>query len=66
MKGIIAMKACLATLTILATLLLPMSVNAQVTFERSYGGTEDDGGQAVVQTDDGGYYVVGYTAPTPL
>jgi hypothetical protein len=52
------MKACLTTL---ATLLLPLSLHAQITFERTYGGTEDDGGQSVVQTADGGYYVVGYT-----
>jgi hypothetical protein len=51
----------LTTLTILAALLLPLSLHAQITFERTYGGTEDDGGQSVVQTADGGYYVVGYT-----
>jgi hypothetical protein len=50
--------------TTLAALLLPLSLRAQITFQRTYGGTEDDGGQAVVQTADGGYYVVGYTFST--
>jgi hypothetical protein len=45
----------------LASFLLPSFLHAQITFQRTYGGTEDDGGQAVVQTADGGYYVVGYT-----
>ena len=58
------MKTCLTTLAIPAALLLPLSLPAQVTFERTYGGTEDDGGQSVVQTVDGGYYVVGYTFST--
>ncbi len=40
---------------------MPLSLHAQITFQRTYGGTEDDGGQSVVQTADGGYYVVGYT-----
>jgi hypothetical protein len=49
------------TLMILAALILPLSLKAQITFQRAYGGSEDDGGQSVVQTADGGYYVVGYT-----
>jgi hypothetical protein len=55
------MKARLTTLAALAALMLPLSLHAQITFQRTYGGTEDDGGQSVVQTADGGYYVVGYT-----
>jgi hypothetical protein len=58
------MKARLTALTIPAVLLLPLSLYAQITFERTYGGTEDDGGQSVVQTAEGGYYVVGYTYST--
>ncbi len=58
------MKAQLTVLTALAALLLPLPLKAQITFERTYGGTEDDGGQSVVQTADGGYYVVGYTFST--
>jgi len=57
-------KARLIALAALATLLLPSSLQAQITFERTYGGTEDDGGQSVVQTAGGGYYVVGYTFST--
>ncbi|MBN2465447.1 T9SS type A sorting domain-containing protein [candidate division WOR-3 bacterium] len=51
------MKASLVTLLVL----MPLTLFAQVTFERTYGGTEDDGAQAVVQAAAGGYYVVGYT-----
>jgi hypothetical protein len=51
-------------LTTIATLLLTLPLRAQITFQRTYGGTEDDGGQSVVQTADGGYYVVGYTFST--
>jgi hypothetical protein len=47
-------------LSILASFLLTLHLHAQITFERTYGGTEDDGGQSVVQTADGGYFVVGY------
>jgi len=53
-----------ARLTTLAALLLPMFLHAQITFQRTYGGDADDGGQSVVQTADGGYYVVGYTFST--
>ncbi len=45
----------------LAAILLPSFLHAQITFQRTYGDTADDGGQSVVQTADGGYYVVGYT-----
>jgi hypothetical protein len=48
-------------LVVLAILMLPLYLKAQITFQRTYGGTEDDGGQSVVETADGGYYVVGYT-----
>ncbi|MCX6842355.1 MAG: T9SS type A sorting domain-containing protein [candidate division WOR-3 bacterium] len=58
------MKAQLTVLTALAALLLPLPLKAQITFERTYGGTDNDGAQAVVQTTDGGYYVVGYTYST--
>ena len=34
---------------------------SQITFERHYGGSADDGGNCVMQTDDGGYLVAGYT-----
>ena len=47
--------------SILAALALPLSLHAQITFQRTYGGTADDGAQAVVQNEAGGYYVVGYT-----
>jgi hypothetical protein len=64
MEGVITMKGRLTTLTFFVALLMPLSLHAQITFERTYGGTEDDGGQSVVQTADGGYYVVGYTFST--
>jgi hypothetical protein len=58
------MRTQLTVLTALAALLLPFPLKAQITFERTYGGTDNDGAQAVVQTLDGGYYVVGYTYST--
>ena len=54
------MKAQLTILSALAALLLPLSLQAQITFERTYGGPADDGAQAVLQTADGGYFIVGY------
>ena len=58
------MKARVTAFTILAAFVLPLSLPAQITFERTYGGTDNDGAQSVVQTADGGYYVVGYTYST--
>lgn len=34
---------------------------AQIMFERTYGGSNTDGGSCVIQTDDNGYMVVGHT-----
>ena len=42
-------------------LLVTQSVVAQIMFQSHYGGTADDGGSSVLQTNDGGYLVVGYT-----
>lgn len=42
-------------------LIFPGSSVSQITFERNYGGTEDDIGQCVRQTADGGYIIGGYT-----
>ena len=55
------MKARLTTLTILAALVLPLSLHAQITFERTYGGDSLDLGLSVMQTPDGGYILVGNT-----
>jgi hypothetical protein len=48
-------------LCITALLILPTTLPAQITFERTYGGAEVDGGRAVQQTVDGGYVIAGYT-----
>ncbi|MCX6841449.1 MAG: T9SS type A sorting domain-containing protein [candidate division WOR-3 bacterium] len=45
----------------LAAILVPSSLTAQTTFQRTYGGTESDQGYSVQQTDDNGYIIVGYT-----
>jgi len=50
------------TLTlILVSLFAPLSLAAQITFERSYGGIEFDWGRSVQQTQDGGYIIGGQT-----
>ena len=35
------------------------AADAQILFQRHYGGTLDDGGSSVLQTDDGGYIIAG-------
>lgn len=48
-------------LTFVLALLVPLAAGAQISFERTYGGSDDDIGHSVTQTDDGGYIVAGYT-----
>ena len=45
----------------LAAILLPSPLPAQITFQRTYGGTDGDAGFSVQQTSDSGYIVAGYT-----
>ncbi len=37
------------------------SADTNITFVKTYGGTKNDSGQAVVNTTDGGYAILGYT-----
>ena len=45
----------------LAAILMPSSLTAQITFQRTYGGTGWDQGCSVQMTRDGGYIVAGAT-----
>jgi hypothetical protein len=45
----------------LAAILVPSSLPAQITFERTYGGALGDGGGSIQQTADGGYIITGST-----
>jgi len=42
-------------------LLTTQVVDAQIMFQKHYGGNADDGGSSVLQTDDGGYIIAGRT-----
>ncbi|MCK9612915.1 MAG: T9SS type A sorting domain-containing protein [Bacteroidales bacterium] len=53
------MKTKIILLTIL--LLVTQAADAQIMFQRHYGGQYDDGGSSVLQTDDGGYIIAGRT-----
>ncbi len=47
----------------MSVLLMSLLTAAQVTFQKSYGEFYTDYGQAMVQTNDGGYCIVGGTGP---
>jgi hypothetical protein len=53
------MRSCALILAI--CVLAPCAVLAQQSWERYYGGDDDDYGRSVQQTSDGGYIVTGYT-----
>ncbi|TET20794.1 MAG: T9SS type A sorting domain-containing protein [Candidatus Cloacimonadota bacterium] len=55
------MKNQIIALVVGISLLLFSCLQAQITFERWYGGTSWDGGYSVAQTSDGGYIVAGWT-----
>jgi len=48
-------------LMVLLALLVPLTASAQISFHRTYGGPDLDRGRSVVQTEEGGYVVVGQT-----
>ena len=67
MKGLGMMKSaryrtCLSISVVIATTILPSTLLAQITFERTYGGASRDVGYSVYQTSDGGYIIAGQTA----
>ncbi|MCX6841624.1 MAG: T9SS type A sorting domain-containing protein [candidate division WOR-3 bacterium] len=45
----------------LAAILVPPALTAQITFQRTYGGTANEDGRSVQQTTDGGYIIAGWT-----
>ncbi len=49
------------TFLLIATLLLSQMAEAQIMFQRHYGGNADDYGSKVLQMDDGGYLVASIT-----
>jgi len=48
--------------TFLVVLLFAVSTQGQISFEKTYGGAQDDKGTSIVQTSDGGYIMAGKTS----
>jgi hypothetical protein len=46
-------------------LLIRLDTNGDTLWTRTYGGDGEDWGWDVVETPDGGFYIVGYTNPSP-
>lgn len=49
----------------LCIIIYPIFLYTQITFNRTYGGSDNDYSQCVQQTSDGGYIILGYTFSPP-
>ena len=54
-------KSIMGVVVIIGFLFLAAPAEAVITFERTYGGTSEDGGFSVQETQDGGYIIAGMT-----
>jgi hypothetical protein len=60
-KYLLFFAACLISSLFITSLMLPNNVMASEMWQQAYGGTNDDRAYSVIQTNDGGYALAGFT-----